>query len=222
MNEGLQRIVSLFQRRPVWPGEKKRFAYQRELVQFDIKPGDKVLDLGSGNDPFPHATVLVDHYVETTRHRSNPLVTDGKPFMLANIEQLPFRDKSFDYVYCSHLLEHVDDPIGACSEMMRVGRRGFLETPNYAKDALFAWAADMHKWHVVAIGNVIVFFEYSKRQLEGIRTSAWRDVIFSRFYHPLQRAFFENQDVFNTMLAWDGSFRVVVFRLDGSMTASDD
>jgi 2-polyprenyl-3-methyl-5-hydroxy-6-metoxy-1,4-benzoquinol methylase len=220
MNEGLQRILSLFQRRPEWPGEKNRLAYQRALVEFEIRPGDQVLDLGSGGDPFPQATILADHYVEVTRHRNVSLVTNGKPFLRANVEQLPFRDKSFEYVYCSHVLEHVEDPMKACAEIMRVGRRGFLETPNHAKDTLFAWAENMHKWHVVSIANTLVFFEYSQRQRQGIRSTAWRDIIFSRFYHPLQKAFFENQDVFNTMLSWDGDFKVVVFRLDGSMTTS--
>jgi len=37
---------------------------------------------------------------------------------------MPFPDKSFDFVYCAHVLEHVDDPIRACREIMRVGKRG--------------------------------------------------------------------------------------------------
>jgi hypothetical protein len=49
---------------------------------------------------------------------------------------------------------------------------------------------------------------------------SWRDLIFSHFYHPLQKAFFENQDVFNTMLVRNAAFNVVVFRHDGTMETS--
>lgn len=203
--------------RPSWLGENDRFSYQIRYVKFNVKPGDKVLDIGSGAYPFPHASVLVDRFLERTTHRYEDLVTNGKPLVIADVLALPFSDKYFDFVYCSHLLEHVENPIRACSEIMRVGRRGYVETPTLAKDMLFSWANGMHKWHVLAIADILVFFEYSERQLQGIRSSAWRDIIFDRFYHPLQAAFYENQDVFNTMLCWDESFKVAVFRLDGSV-----
>jgi ubiquinone/menaquinone biosynthesis C-methylase UbiE len=160
---------------------------------------------------------VVDRFIEETKDRHGPLRTDGKPFVLADIHALPFHNKSFDFIYCSHLLEHVDDPIKACAEIMRVGKRGFVETPTFGKDSLFAWANGMHRWHVISISNILCFFEYSPRQLEGIRSSAWRDIIFSRWYHPLQEAFYNNQDVFNTMLLWENPFSVFVFRLDGSV-----
>jgi ubiquinone/menaquinone biosynthesis C-methylase UbiE len=177
------------------------------------------LDIGSGDNPFPLATVLLDQFVERTAHRDAALVRDHRPLLLADVHCLPFPDKSFEYVYCSHLLEHVNDPIVVCTEIMRVGRRGFIETPTYAKDILFAWAEGMHKWHVVGIADSLVFFEYSKRQLEGVRSPVWRNFIFSPFYHPLQTVFYENQEVFNTMFSWENGFKVVVFRLDGSMAS---
>src|SRR4030043_2172370 len=94
-----------------------RFNYQREFVKFDINPGDKALDLGSGNHPFPLATHLVDLFVENDFHRGGvKLVQDSRPLFVANIESLPFRDKEFDFVYCSHVLEHVADPRKACKE----------------------------------------------------------------------------------------------------------
>jgi ubiquinone/menaquinone biosynthesis C-methylase UbiE len=207
--------------RPCWSGENERFSYQSTYVKFGIRPEDKVLDIGSGTYPFRYSTVLVDRFPERTVHRRDDLVTNGKPLVLADISTLPFRDKYFDFVYCSHVLEHVEDPIKACAEIVRVGRRGYIETPTLAKDMLFAWADGMHKWQVVAIANTLVFFEYSKRQLRGIRSSAWRDIVFDRFYHPLQAAFYENQDIFNTMLCWESDFRAVVFRLDESVGSQD-
>ncbi|MEW6250630.1 MAG: class I SAM-dependent methyltransferase [Planctomycetota bacterium] len=197
-----------------------RFEYQRRYVDFDIPPGARVLDIGSGGDPFPYATVLVDRFTGPTRHRHAPLVQDGREFVEADICALPFADKAFDFVYCAHVLEHVPDPRAACRELMRVGRRGYIETPTLTKDLLFAWGVpDMHRWHVVALANRLCFFELDARQRAGIRTDAWRRLIFGRWEHPLQDAYFENQDVFNVMFLWAGGFEVEVFRLDGSREA---
>jgi len=209
--------IEIIWKRAKYPGDDDRFTYQARYINFDIKVGDRVLDVGSGGYPFPYATVLVDRFLETSKHRYEPLVRNGKPLVLADIHNLPFRDKCFDFVYCSHVLEHVNDPILACSEIMRVGKRGFIETPTMAKDILFAWARDRHKWYVVAIGPNLCFFEYSERQLDGIRSSAWRDLIFNKWYHPLQEAFYDNQDLFNVMFVWFDKFAVFVFHLDGTV-----
>ena len=41
---------------------------------------------------------------------------------------------------------------------MRVGKRGYLETPSLMTDALFSWAQGMHRWYTVVIARRIVFF----------------------------------------------------------------
>ena len=207
--------------KPHYAGETSRHEYQRRYVRFDIQAGDAVLDIGCGADPLPEATMVVDRYPQPTRHRHSPLDTQGKPLVLADIHHLPFSDKAFDFVYCAHVLEHVDDPIAACRQIMRVGRRGFIETPALAKDLLFSWAQGMHRWHVQAIADTLVFFEYSPRLVQGIRSPAWRRLILGEERHPLQDAFYDNQDVFNTMLPWTGGFQVVVFTLDGRIRSHD-
>jgi SAM-dependent methyltransferase len=192
-----------------------RFSYQQRYINFDIREGERVLDIGSGGDPFPFATHLVDRFLEPTPHRAGSIVQRDKPLVSADIHQLPFRDKCFDFVYCAHVLEHTADPLRACAEIMRIGKRGYLETPTISEDILFAWAKDRHKWHVVGINRALCFFEYSPRQLEGIQSTAWEDVITNRRYHPLQQAYFGNIDIFDVMFPWVESFTVYVFHLDG-------
>jgi SAM-dependent methyltransferase len=204
-------------RRAAQPTGDGRVWYQERYVEFGIRDGDRVLDVGSGGNPFPGATVLVERFMETSRHRHDPFERNGKPVVVADIQRLPFPNKSFDFVYCSHVMEHVDDPLWACEEIIRVGKRGYIETPTFGKDMLFAWAAGMHKWHVVAIADNLCFFEYSARQLNGLGSTAWRELIFSRWYHPLQSAFAETHDLFNVMFSWSDRFVVFVFRLDGSV-----
>jgi SAM-dependent methyltransferase len=211
--------IEVCRKRPKWRGDDDRFSYQEQYVKFNIRAGESVLDIGNGGYPFPYATVLADRFLEKSPFRHERLVTENKPFVLADIHDLAFPDKAFDFIYCSHVLEVVENPLRACKEIMRVGKRGYIETPTLGKDALFAWARNMQKWHVVSIGQNLCFFEYSERQLDGIKSSVWRDLIASEWHNPLQEIFYNNQDLFNVMFAWDNQFSVFVFRLDGSVEA---
>lgn len=216
--QGIPVEIAIRRKRPTWPDEKSRFSYQSRYVNFDIKPNERVVDVGSGGQPFPYATVLVERFIEKSRHRDEVFKRSEKPLILADIHTLPFGDKSFDFVYCSHVLEHANDPLEASFEIMRIGKRGFIETPTMGKDALFAWAQDRHKWHVVAIGQSLCFFEYAPRQLMGIQSSFWRDTILgNRWYHQLQDIFYNNQDIFNTFFMWSNKFSVFTFYLDGTV-----
>jgi len=208
--------------RPEWVGETHRVAYQELYNNFDIKLGEVVLDVSCGGDPFPYATILADAYPESTPHRAEPLIRDHRPFLMCDVQNLPFPDKSVDFIYCSHTLEHVQNSLQACAEIMRVGKRGYIEMPTFGKDVLFCWAREScHKWYAVAIENTLVFFEYNRRQTVGICSEAWKALIFSSHYHPLQEAFYNNQDIFNTMFMWYDSFRVYVFWLDGRIQTNE-
>jgi SAM-dependent methyltransferase len=216
----LDRIPLTVEYRPLRseiPRAEHRFDYQQRYIDFNIGPGERVLDIGSGGDPFPYATCLVDRFLDPTPHRHGSIAQDDKPLVSADIHRLPFRDKSFDFVYCAHILEHVDDPVKACAEIMRIGKRGYLETPTISEDLLFAWAKERHKWHVVSINQTLCFFEYSPRQLEGIGSTVWEDLIMDRRYHPLQQAYSANRDMFDVMFPWIDSFTVYVFHLGGEV-----
>jgi len=42
----------------------------------------------------------------------------------------PYPDKFFDFAVCSHVLEDIRDPIWVVSEMTRVSKAGYVETPS--------------------------------------------------------------------------------------------
>ncbi len=192
-----------------WSG---RYVYQSQHIAFDIHSGQTVLDVGSGHDPFPGATVLGDRFLRTEVHRKKELVRDGRPMAVFDVEAMPFPDKSFDFVYCSHVLEHVPHPELACAELARVGRRGYIETPTLGKDVLFSQTAEMHRWHVVAHEQELHFFECTERQRNGIGSNAWRKAIFAKHHNTFQDLFWDNQDLFNVMFLWDGGFKCHVHR----------
>src|SRR3989344_6715828 len=104
---------------------------ERKIFVKNIGKNDLVLDLGSGDKPFWRADVIVDKYLEDDRQRSSgPVLLDkNKLFIKADVENLPFKDKVFDFVYCSHLLEHVENPVKAINEITRVAKKGYIEVP---------------------------------------------------------------------------------------------
>lgn len=87
-----------------------------------------VLEVGAGGNPYPRANVLLDAMEDTIERNEQSLITD-RPLVLGLCESLPFKDKSFDFIIASHVLEHTDDPERFLSELMRVGKAGYIETP---------------------------------------------------------------------------------------------
>jgi len=161
--------------------DKSRYAqYQSRYFDFGIKPGDKVLDMGSGHIPFPLAThlaaiALEDHSVGRAgvpfKH------VDGKPVYECSVEKTPFGDKEFDFVYCSHVLEHVKNPEAACRELMRIGKRGYIECPSRGKDTFFAIASlSNHLWAVECVNGVLGFTEYTDTDKLGVETPILLDM----------------------------------------------
>lgn len=97
-------------------------------AQLPIKATDLILDVGSGSNPHPAADVLLEKYVDVT-HRYDPLVAD-RATVLADACKMPFKDKAFDFVIAFHVLEHMREPERFLSELQRVGKAGYIETPN--------------------------------------------------------------------------------------------
>ncbi len=108
-----------------------------------IKPGDKVLEIGPGGSPSKYANVFLelkfDNDAEWER-QSGGLVPIGKKnsrTVFYDGNKFPFADKEFDYIICSHVLEHVPNIEKFVSEINRVGKAGFFEVPSIYYEYLF-------------------------------------------------------------------------------------
>jgi ubiquinone/menaquinone biosynthesis C-methylase UbiE/MoaA/NifB/PqqE/SkfB family radical SAM enzyme len=202
------------------PNKHSRYhLYQSRYYNFNIGSEDKVLDIGSGHLPFPFATHLADLTFDDNKvgRAGVPFKhVDGKPVYECNIENMPFTDKEFDFVYCSHVLEHTDNPEKACDELMRIGKRGFIECPCRAKDLwLNSAKPSNHKWAVEYADGSLVFTEYTREELEGLGN----DILMDMHCSPRtdrEKAFsaliYLRADVVNTMLYWEDSFTYRVRR----------
>ena len=199
--------------------EYDRYTYQNEIIEFAIKKTDKVLDIGSGGDPFPLATHIADFYENETPHRSAKLVKDHRSFINCNIEDMPFAEKEFDFVYCSHVLEHVNDPISACSELIRIGKRGYIETPTKTSDIMlnFTKLKNHHKWYIEAKGDLLIFLEFSEQEQYDLGSDNFFNELHSKWDNPFQRLFTGNRKVFNNMFLWENTFRFLVIDKNGKI-----
>lgn len=109
------------------PSDRHYWQPVPQVVQYlcDTIPAKaEVLEIGPGHVPFPRATVFVD-FMER-------LVSDGKKLLRINgsDDLLPFNDKSFDFVYCRHVLEDMYNPFLLLQEMSRVAQSGYIECPS--------------------------------------------------------------------------------------------
>jgi SAM-dependent methyltransferase len=88
-----------------------------------------VLEIGAGGNPYPRANVLLDAYEATPERIERALVSD-RPVVLGFAERLPFKDGVFDFAIASHVLEHSAQPEAFLTEMARVAKAGYVETPD--------------------------------------------------------------------------------------------
>jgi len=100
-----------------------------------IKNSDKVLEIGPGSTPFHRSDVFLEmkwvddtiaiaqrgEIVESLETEKEIVYYDGTVF--------PFKDCEFDYVICSHVIEHVPNVELFISEMLRVAIKGYMEYP---------------------------------------------------------------------------------------------
>ena len=190
--------------------EAKHFTWDEGSATFLILENDRALDVGCGpttkKEPshFGRADVLVDINEELIEYYKDKNVT----FIQAPVEHLPFEDKEFEFVWCSHLLEHVEDPKIACAELMRVGNRGRIKAPAPVKEIL--WPQSYHKWLVSSIGNQLVF----ERKYGFLYSDIWNRVIWTEGMIELRKNGMRDLDVpvyaRETIFDWEDKFEVII------------
>jgi SAM-dependent methyltransferase len=107
-----------------------------------IKNSDRVLEIGPGATPFHRSDEFLELKFDSDKDRFAQsghigILQTDKPVHYYDGSVFPFADKSYDYIVCSHVLEHVPDVELFLSEMTRVAQRGYIEFPTIYYDYLY-------------------------------------------------------------------------------------
>jgi SAM-dependent methyltransferase len=82
---------------------------------------------GSSNNDFGLRVINVDRYpTDDTVYKQRERDLEGwmrQVDVVAPGDRLPFADDAYDFVFASHVLEHIPDPIAALQDWLRVARR---------------------------------------------------------------------------------------------------
>jgi ubiquinone/menaquinone biosynthesis C-methylase UbiE len=114
-------------------GESEKCMFFPEKIK-SIKSNDRVLEVGPGGTPHPRSDVFLEKIYTTeaaweTQRGCAPKLKTSKETVFYEGGKFPFKDNEFDYVICSHVIEHVEDVEFFLSELFRVAPKGYLEYP---------------------------------------------------------------------------------------------
>ena len=107
----------------------ENIAWSFRRLHVPVEKKSLVLEVGSGGNPYFRSNVLIDAYYDSRERHYKKLISD-RPIVLGFVENLPFKNNSFDFVIASHVLEHSKDPEKFLSEIQRVSRSGYIEVPD--------------------------------------------------------------------------------------------
>ena len=190
-------------------------SFHRRRIAIPVDSAALVLDVGSGDKPHWRADVLLDRYIADEyggqrSGRSGARV--DRPLFDADAAAMPFADQAFDFVVCSHVLEHVEHPDAVIAELTRVAKAGYIEVPEAASAKIVDFPS--HLWWVTLNDDVLVF---------TAKTAAYFDSDIDRYLtesgmrQPLADLLDKHLDHRVIELPWTG---VVACRVVGSPPAA--
>lgn len=132
----------------------------RTTLLESLTPGDKVLDIGGWADPFERANWVMDvmPYESRGLYERSGWADDAERGPerfseatwiqrdICSREPYPFGDGELDFVICSHTLEDIRDPIWVCSEMSRIAKAGYVETPSMLEELSYGFQGPLAGW----------------------------------------------------------------------------
>jgi SAM-dependent methyltransferase len=117
-----------------------------------IRSTDRVLEIGPGSTPHPRSNDFLELAFDSDKfkisQRGGVLKEPNfgnRPVHYYDGNKFPFEDNQFDYVICSHVIEHVIDPELFMSEVFRVATgRGYIEYPLITYEYLYDFDVHLH------------------------------------------------------------------------------
>jgi SAM-dependent methyltransferase len=140
----------------------------------NIRRNDLVLEIGPGAYPFWRSDCLADKYdnesdVDLSQFGGDLQKTKGKPLFRIENNELPFKDNSFDFIICSHVLEHVpvNDLPQLIRELMRVAKKAYIEFPRPIYDYFYNF--DVHLNFMDIVNGEIICIDKANTDIEKLK-----------------------------------------------------
>ncbi|OGM13522.1 hypothetical protein A3A76_03650 [Candidatus Woesebacteria bacterium RIFCSPLOWO2_01_FULL_39_23] len=143
------------------------------INKYKIKKSDVVVDIGGSMKQ--HTKINIDTLVDLIKPEEapySPTRLTAKNFVKCDVtrDNLPFKNKEFDFCLCTHTLEDLNHPFILLEEMSRISKRGYISTPSFGCDIVFShinftdWLSGArrvpgnahHKWLFLNDNNTMV------------------------------------------------------------------
>ena len=134
-----------------------------------------ILDIGCGAKTEPHFLNTKKPNIRCDWEKYGPEIT-----VQGDIQILPFKNRSFNVVHASHILEHVDAPLFALKELYRVAKylviirvpnAKFFRWHNESKNHIYSWNPNTltNLLRKVPFKHIVVSETYRRTSLKWIR-----------------------------------------------------
>jgi ubiquinone/menaquinone biosynthesis C-methylase UbiE len=127
--------MNLNPRKLINPVGRKAKRYQEIITLLDLKPTDRILNVGSGKgytfETFNKENPIIG--IDIFKPENNTIKQKNFTYQQRTTDTLPYKDKEFDAVVCIGVLEHVqpeDAFIKTCQEIQRVGKKYLVLIPD--------------------------------------------------------------------------------------------
>ena len=163
--------------------EPWRWAWRRELLLAELRPGDRWLDLGCGAGRFTAlaANAIGVEVAPAALERARANVPGGDFRLVEEDGTLPLGHGEVDVVWCSEVLEHVPDTVAFLTEARRVLKRGgrlLVTVPGHGLVRRTAIALLRYDAHYDPLGQHVRF--YTRRSLTtALAATGFEDVAIS-------------------------------------------
>lgn len=175
-----------------------------------IRDQDRVLDIGPGAFPHPRADVTLERRFENpveqlAQNGNEPSATINGSLVYYDGRDFPFEDDAFDYVICSHVIEHVpDDELDHfVQEVQRVGKRGYLEFPLVYYE--FLCFTPVHRWFMNYRDDEILLLDKAIFKSNPLH-QCFRELMHGDDFYR-KRMFHQYRDYFFYGFEWDENIR---------------
>jgi hypothetical protein len=135
------------------------------------------------------------------------------------LEPLPYADKSVDFLYCRHTIEDMSCPFLLLSEIRRVAKAGYIETPSPLAEFTRGVNRGMirgyvhHRWFVWAASNQLTL-------LPKFPLIEYADTLNAEEEQRISQLN-ESPQLWNTYFPWRGSFTFTALRHPGDFNLAE-